>query len=145
MCIKLQILSHYRLLQDIEYSSLCCVVGPCSLSILYMVVCICQSHSPNLSLSLPFPFGNHSLYLCLWIYFCFINKFIFSGVALLRCRIKGYHIVFVFFCLTYLVRSSLGTSMLLQMTWFYSFLWLSNIPLCIYTTRSLYSYLLMDI
>ena len=35
-----QILFHYRLLQDIEYSSLCYTVGPCCLSILYVVVCI---------------------------------------------------------------------------------------------------------
>ena len=32
---------NYRLLQDIEYSSLCDTVGPCCLSILYLVVCIC--------------------------------------------------------------------------------------------------------
>ena len=31
----------YRLLQNIEYSSLCYTVGPCFLSILYIVVCIC--------------------------------------------------------------------------------------------------------
>ena len=35
------ILFHYRLLQDIEYSSLFCTVGPCWLSILYIVVGIC--------------------------------------------------------------------------------------------------------
>ena len=34
-------LFHYRLLKDIEYSSLCFTVGPCCLSILYTVVCIC--------------------------------------------------------------------------------------------------------
>ena len=31
----------YRLLQNIEHSSLCCIVSPCWLSILYLVVCIC--------------------------------------------------------------------------------------------------------
>ena len=36
-----QILFHYRLLQDIEYSSLCYTVNSCCLSILYVVVCIC--------------------------------------------------------------------------------------------------------
>ena len=30
----------YRLLQNIEYSSLCYVIGPCWLSILYTIVCI---------------------------------------------------------------------------------------------------------
>ena len=36
-----QILFPYRLLQNIEYSSLCYTVGPCWLSILYIVGCIC--------------------------------------------------------------------------------------------------------
>ena len=35
------ILFHFRLLQDIEYSSLCYTVGPCCLSVLYIVVGIC--------------------------------------------------------------------------------------------------------
>ena len=34
------ILFHYGLLQDIEYSSMCCTVGPCLL-ILYIELCIC--------------------------------------------------------------------------------------------------------
>ena len=38
--ISFQVTFHYRLLQDIEYSSLCYTVGPCCLSILYIVVCI---------------------------------------------------------------------------------------------------------
>ena len=36
--ILLHTLFHYDLLQDIEYSSLCYTVGPCCLSILYIVV-----------------------------------------------------------------------------------------------------------
>ena len=36
----IQILFHYRLLQDLEYNSLCYIIGPC-LSTLYIVVCIC--------------------------------------------------------------------------------------------------------
>ena len=39
--ILFQIVFHNRLLQDIEYSSLCYTVGLCCLSILYIVVCIC--------------------------------------------------------------------------------------------------------
>ena len=39
--ILFQILFDYGLLQDIEYSSLCCTVGPYSLSILYIIVWIC--------------------------------------------------------------------------------------------------------
>ena len=37
------ILFPYKLLQNIEQSSLCCTVGPCWLSILYTGVCPCQS------------------------------------------------------------------------------------------------------
>ena len=33
----------YRLLQNIRHSSLCYIVSPCCLSILYIVVCICSS------------------------------------------------------------------------------------------------------
>ena len=36
-----QIIFHYRLLQGIEYNSLCCIVCPHCLSILCIVVCIC--------------------------------------------------------------------------------------------------------
>ena len=39
--ILFQILFPYRLLQDNEHSSLYYTVGPCWLSILYVVVCIC--------------------------------------------------------------------------------------------------------
>ena len=39
--ILFHILFHYALLQCTEYSSLCYTVGPCCLSILYIVVCIC--------------------------------------------------------------------------------------------------------
>lgn len=39
--IYIQILLHYRLLQNIEYSSLCCTVYLCCLSILYIIVCTC--------------------------------------------------------------------------------------------------------
>ena len=38
--ILFYILLYYRLLQDIEYSFLCCTVGACCLSILYMF-CFC--------------------------------------------------------------------------------------------------------
>ena len=37
-----QILFHYGLSQDTEYSSLCFTVGPCCLSLIYKVLCICQ-------------------------------------------------------------------------------------------------------
>ena len=52
MYVYFQILFHYRLLQGIEYSSLCYTTNLCCLSTLYIVVCICSSHIPNLSLPL---------------------------------------------------------------------------------------------
>ena len=39
--ILFQILFPFRLLQNIEQSSLCCTVGPCWLSILNIAVCTC--------------------------------------------------------------------------------------------------------
>ena len=55
--IFFQNLFHYRLLQDIEYSSLCYRVSPSCLSIFYMVVCIVN---PILLIypSCPFSFDN---------------------------------------------------------------------------------------
>ena len=48
VCVYIYIYSssdsfHCSLLQDIEYSSLCCTVNPCCLFILCMVVSICES------------------------------------------------------------------------------------------------------
>ena len=52
-----QILFPYRLLQNIEHSSLCCIVGPCCLSILYILVCILAKamapHSSTLAWKIP--------------------------------------------------------------------------------------------
>ena len=63
-----QIIFHYRLLQIIEHSSLCNTVGPCSLPILYIVVCVCSSKTTDLSFPLPgsVPLGNHKFvfYVC---------------------------------------------------------------------------------
>ena len=67
--IHFQILFHYGLSQDIEYSSLCYTVGPCCLSLLYKVVCICQmsfsissslngASSPSLFMSLDVSRGH---------------------------------------------------------------------------------------
>ena len=40
-----------KLLQGIEYSFLCYIIGPCSLPILHTVACIFQFQAPNLPLS----------------------------------------------------------------------------------------------
>jgi len=50
---------HYGLSQDIEYSSLCYIVGPCFLSILWLVIFICQPQIPNPSLSYTTLLGNY--------------------------------------------------------------------------------------
>ena len=52
--ILFRTLFHYRLLQDIEYSSLCCKVGPCGLSIFYVVTVYIVMPSSYFILS-PFP------------------------------------------------------------------------------------------
>ena len=44
--IIFQILFPFSLLQNNEQSSLCCTVGPCWLSIVYIAVCVCQSQTP---------------------------------------------------------------------------------------------------
>ena len=48
--ILFQILFPFKLLHNIEQSSLCYTVSPCWLSILNIVVCTCQSQTANLSL-----------------------------------------------------------------------------------------------
>ena len=50
--VLFQILLHYRLSQDIEYSSMCYIVGSYCLFILHIVVCIHLSPYPNLTLTL---------------------------------------------------------------------------------------------
>ena len=80
----IQILFHYRLLWDIECSSLCYTVDPCWLSCLYIVISISFMYSNQYLLisnskcvcPLPFPFGNHKFVSYVWIYLCFVYKFI---------------------------------------------------------------------
>ena len=45
--VYIHILFHYGLLQNIDYSSLCSIIGPCSLPILYIIVCIYESQTPS--------------------------------------------------------------------------------------------------
>ena len=61
--ILFQILFPFRLLQNIEQSSLCYTVGPCLVSILNIAVYTCQSQTPNLSLTSTLPPGNHKFIL----------------------------------------------------------------------------------
>ena len=72
--ILLHVLFHYGLSQDIEWYTVgpWYIVGPCCLSILYIVVCICQSKVPNSSLSHhPVLWETTSLF-CMWVCFCII-------------------------------------------------------------------------
>ena len=48
MCFLFPILFRYRLLRDIDSSSLCYTVDPCCLPDLYIVMCTCQFRTPNL-------------------------------------------------------------------------------------------------
>ena len=77
-----QILFHYRLLYDIEYSSLCYIGNPCYLFLLDIVTYISFIDSililysqfiPPTCLS---PLVTISVFLCLCVYFCLVNKFI---------------------------------------------------------------------
>ena len=56
--IVFQVLFPFRLLQNVEQSSLCYTVGPCWLSILNIAVCICQSQRYYI----PFFMSNIPLY-----------------------------------------------------------------------------------
>ena len=67
MCIYIHILfhilSHYGLSQDMEHGSLCYTIGPCFLSISYLLVCICYCQAPHLSLPhLTSPLGSTNLF-----------------------------------------------------------------------------------
>ena len=63
VCIYIifQILFPYNLLQNIEYSSVCYTVGPCCLSVLYIVVCVSEKvlapHSSTLAWRIPWTRG----------------------------------------------------------------------------------------
>ena len=67
------LIGYYKILSIIPCAN---TVGPYWLSVLFIVVCICSSQPPNLSLSSLLPFGNYKCFLCLWVYFCLLNKFI---------------------------------------------------------------------
>ena len=78
-----------------------------------------------------------SLYLCLFL-FCYIHLFYF-----LIPRVITEYLSFSVFFISHTINPP-GPSMLLQMARFHTFLWLSSIPLYIYSTSSLSIHLLMD-
>ena len=83
----LNILFHYGLLQEIEYSSVCYTVGPrCSC----IVVRICQPQTPNASSPPPSPFSNRGFIFyvresvsVLWVS-SFVSYFIFKKHLFIR-------------------------------------------------------------
>ena len=82
----------------------------------------------------PLPLGNHKSVLHVH-HFCSCGKVHLCHI--LDCRyVLSYGICLSLSGLLHLVWESLVLSMLLQMTLFCSFLWLSRIPLCIYTISS---------
>ena len=128
------------LLQDIEYCSLCCTVISCCSYILYIV---CVSVNPILLMYIPvspletisfFPMSAN-----LFLFYKQIHSYYF-----LDSTDKWYQTIFVFLCLTYLTYyDSLQTHPCFWKAIFYSFLWLSNIPLhvCIHTHTHTHTYI----
>ena len=86
----------------IEYSSLYYTVGPCWLSILYILVSVCPSQAPT-SLS-PHPFFSPLVTISLFSVspsLCFVSKFL---CVLFQIPCKWHHMVFLFLSgLLYLV------------------------------------------
>ena len=71
--IFLQTVLHCRLLQDNACNSLCYMIYPCCLSVVYIMDCISSSHVPNLPL--PRPLVTTSLF-SIWVCFPFAHTFI---------------------------------------------------------------------
>ena len=91
--VQLQILFHYRLLQDIEYSSLCYTINPCCLfyiqwfaSVNPKLLIYPSPPSPSVTINLA------SMYVSLLSWFA---SFSFDSTY------KWHHMIFVFLCLIY--------------------------------------------
>ena len=125
-------LLHYGLLQDIESSSLCYPVGPC-----VHPSCIQEFASADPSRSPHLPLATTSLFsmsvnlfrFCKFVHLCHI----------LDATYKGYHMVFVFPCLTYFISRSIPV----VRNGIISFCFMAKIPSCI-CTKSLSIQLLTD-
>ena len=144
-------LSHHRALG--EFPALC---GRSSLLISFIQSAKSVYMATPISQFTPLPFSPWYLYSCSlppYLYFCFVNKIIYTSLFRFHVCASIYNICFssiynICFSLSDLLHSvwqSLGPSTSPQMTQFHSFLWLSNIPLYICTTSSLPIPLLMNI
>ena len=115
---------------------MCCTVGPCCLSIPYIIVCICSPQTPNPSLSLLlWPWQPHICSLCLWICFCFVDKLICVIFYIPRVSAIIWYLSFSVW-LTSLWWSSLGPFVFLQRTLFHRFSRLSSVLVYIHSTLS---------
>ena len=132
----------FRSPQCIKQSPLCYTVCSHQLSVLYTVstVYMHQSQSPNSSPSC-YPYIC-SIHLCLFL-LCKQDHLYHS--SRFHIHVLIYNTCVSLSDLLYSVRQTLGLSTSLKMTQFYSFLWLSNSPLCICITSSLSIPLLLDI
>ena len=99
----------YRLLHNIEYSSLCYTVG---LSCLFHTESCVYINNKLLIYLSPFPFGNVKFVMSLRL-ICFVNKFL--CIFYLEPMYKWYDVCLSLSDLPHLVWSSLGSSMLLKM------------------------------
>ena len=128
-----QVFFPYRLLQNIEYSSLGCTVGPFLKSILYIAVCICWPQLPIYPSFLPLPFGNHVCFWCVRLY-PFFKIPLVNGIV--------WYLPFSVWLtsLSMIVSGSIHVAT----NGIISFAFMANIPLYKYTTSSLSICLLMD-
>ena len=101
------------------------------------IVYICQSPSPNSSP--PHRLGMHVCFLPLYLYFCFVNKIVYTNFFRFHTYALICNICFPLSDLLHCVWQSLGQSMSLKMTQFCSFLWL--IFYCIYVPHLLYPFI----
>ena len=127
------ILFHCSLSQGVEDSSLCCAEEP-RLPVLcispHLPTPISQSFSPAC-----LPAGNQMSVLCLWVCCFSVERYICVAFRF-HVQMISYDICLPFPDLLHLVWSSLGPSMLLQMALCHFFIWVSCIPLYIYSTFS---------
>ena len=66
-----------RLLQDIEYTSLCSIMSLLFICFMYSSLYLLISFSSFIHPSFPFPFGNHvSFYVCKSVSFLYIYSFV---------------------------------------------------------------------
>ena len=141
-----QILFHYRLLQDTEYSSLFYMVGPCCF--IYFIYSRCVSVNLEL-LIYPHPAPTFSFGSRKFVFYVFESVSV-SQISSFVSFFKTPHISDIIWYLSFSVWLTslsmiISRSIPVAASGIISFfLWLSNIPLCICTTSSLSNHLSVD-